>query len=246
MISFVVHALFYNPEVLPSMHPRYAAGAMFQTTLTTAVAFFATAIGPVAPIQMFAFFVGLLVLFDYLMNVILVFPALCIYDKSVQASAKDGRRPNCCMTWACCKSGNEEEVAAHQHEHQQHEHKKLKDDSSDDLEKQGAKKLESEEEEEVHPSFIHRVLLGYYSILHRIRWGLLVACIVALVLSIIFAAQLTLPLSSDVRVLQEDVPFEQAYTWRKNLLYSALDSIRGSRANVIWGVLPDDTGTLSK
>ena len=226
-----------------------ASGAMFQTTLTTAVAFFATALGPVAPIQMFAFFVGLLVLFDYLMNVILVFPALCIYDKSIQNAAVSGRRPNCCITWACCKSGNEEEVAAHHHEHQQHEHelhKKLQQ-AEDDVEKQDIKKNgEEEEEEEVRPSLIHRILLGYYYLLHRARWGLLVACAVALILSIIFAAQLTLPLSSDVRVLQEDVPFEQAYMWRKKLLYTALDSIRGSRASVIWGVVPADTGTLSK
>ncbi len=65
---------------------------MFLTTSTTAVAFFATAICPVAPILCFAVFLGLLVIFDYLMNIVLVFPALCIYDQWI-LHGKD----NCCI-----------------------------------------------------------------------------------------------------------------------------------------------------
>lgn len=42
-----------------------AASAMLLTTLTTAVAFFGTAVCPVAPILCFAVFVGLLVVADY-------------------------------------------------------------------------------------------------------------------------------------------------------------------------------------
>jgi hypothetical protein len=51
-----------------------AAGAMFLTSLTTAVAFFATAICPVAPIRCFSVFCGLLIVMDYIMCVALVFP----------------------------------------------------------------------------------------------------------------------------------------------------------------------------
>lgn len=58
-----------------------AAGAMFLTTLTTAVAFFGTAVCPVACIKMFSIFCGLLIVMDYLMCILLVFPALCIYDR---------------------------------------------------------------------------------------------------------------------------------------------------------------------
>lgn len=58
-----------------------AAAAMFLTSITTAVAFFSTAISPVAPLKCFAVFCGILILFDYLMCVLLVFPALCIYDR---------------------------------------------------------------------------------------------------------------------------------------------------------------------
>jgi len=67
-------------------------GAMFITTFTTALAFFATAICPVAPIVCFATFLGLLVVFDYLMNILLVFPALCMYDKWIREG-----KGNCCI-----------------------------------------------------------------------------------------------------------------------------------------------------
>ena len=69
-----------------------SSGAMLLTTSTTAVAFFATAICPVAPILCFAVFLGLLVIFDYLMNIVLVFPAICIYDQWILRG-----RDNCCI-----------------------------------------------------------------------------------------------------------------------------------------------------
>ena len=58
-----------------------AAAAMFLTSITTSVAFFSTAISPVAPLKCFAIFCGLLIVFAYLLCVALVFPALCIYDR---------------------------------------------------------------------------------------------------------------------------------------------------------------------
>ena len=58
-----------------------AASAMFLTTTTTAVAFFGTVITPVAPIRLFAIFCGLLVVIDYILDVLIFFPALAMYDK---------------------------------------------------------------------------------------------------------------------------------------------------------------------
>jgi predicted RND superfamily exporter protein len=57
-----------------------ALAAMLLTTSTTAVAFFATMICPVTSILCFALFCGLLIMFNYFLNVIFVFPALCLYD----------------------------------------------------------------------------------------------------------------------------------------------------------------------
>jgi len=65
--------------------------------VTTAIAFFATAICKVAPLKAFAIFCGLLVTFDYIMCVLLVFPALCVYDRSLLRGGK-----NCCISCHCC------------------------------------------------------------------------------------------------------------------------------------------------
>ena len=178
---------------------------MFLTTLTTAIAFFATAICPVAPVKMFAVFVGLLVMFDYLMNVLLVFPALCIYDRAIQRSVQNDGRPNICVTWTCCNKT-------------------------------------SDADDEDRPSWIHRILSFFYAGLHSIRWILFVVCIVAIILSAVFAAKLDLPTSSDVRLLPEDQQFEQNFQWKKHLLWAALDRLGGSRAHVVWGLSPADTG----
>ena len=55
-----------------------ASYAMLLTSLTTAGAFFSTAITPVAPIRMFAVFLGMMTLFDYLFVVIICAPAMVL------------------------------------------------------------------------------------------------------------------------------------------------------------------------
>jgi hypothetical protein len=187
-----------------------AAGAMFLTTITTAIAFFGTAICPVAPIKMFAVFCGLLIMFDYLMCILLVFPALCIYDIKRESQVK-----NCCIACHCCHR----------------------------FEAGG----EHQEDEDAKPSLIRRILLGFYSYLHRFRWALLVICGAALGVSIYYATTLSLPTSAEVRLVDEQSnQFEQNYFWRGKLLYESLLKSGGSEARVIFGVKPADTGDQSK
>jgi predicted RND superfamily exporter protein len=209
-----------------------AASAMFLTTLTTAVAFFATAICPVAPIKMFAIFCGLLIIFDYVMNILLVFPALCIYDK-VLMSRGGHAKVNWCITCTCCGYlgpsgyGDEDEEAL----------------NADAPTKQN---VDNTEGEEFKPSLIRRILLAFYDGLHYIRWPLLVVCMVAIALTVYFASTLELPTSSDFRLLDESNQFELHYIWSQNLLAKVLDKAGGSQAYVIWGVKPADTGDQSK
>lgn len=75
-----------------------AAGAMFLTTSTTAVAFFSTCITPVPPIFTFALFCGLLVIFNYVLNCALVFPALCLYDTWIFQGSR-----NKCVSISCTR-----------------------------------------------------------------------------------------------------------------------------------------------
>jgi hypothetical protein len=186
-----------------------AAASMFLTTITTAIAFFGTAICPVAPIKLFAIFCGLLIMFDYILCVLFLFPALCIYDRRLQAG-----RSNCCIACHCCKRREGQT-----------------DDENIIEEKQ---------------SLIRRILLGFYGVFHRLRWGILIACAAALGISIYVATTLELPTSADVRILDDTNEFEQNYVWRQNLLYDALQKSGGSEVTVGFGLTPADTGDISK
>lgn len=126
-----------------------AASAMLLTTSTTAVAFFATTICPVTPILCFALFCGLLIMFNYFMNIFLLFPALCIYDIAL----KNGSR-NCLVNFGCCSKSIFE------------------------------RDIEKSADEEVKQSFIHRVLSGYFYFLHKFRYLVLAACLIASVVCI--------------------------------------------------------------
>ena len=211
------------PEEIAAKAFPDAAGAMLLTTLTTAVAFFGTCVCPVSPILAFACFVGLLVVFDYVLCCLLVFPALVIYDNRLRAQG----RTNCCcqcgfQTCCCCLA----------------KHKSTHGENSDDTGGEGR-----EQEDSHTPSLIHRILDRYYTFLHRLRWPLLVVCAGALIVSAIKAAKIELPRSADVRLFEEsDNQFEANYIQRQNLLFDVIENKVGSTTDVIWGVLPRDTG----
>eukprot|EP00538_Stauroneis_constricta_P012591 CAMPEP_0119547884 /NCGR_PEP_ID=MMETSP1352-20130426/1904_1 /TAXON_ID=265584 /ORGANISM="Stauroneis constricta, Strain CCMP1120" /LENGTH=1198 /DNA_ID=CAMNT_0007592951 /DNA_START=90 /DNA_END=3686 /DNA_ORIENTATION=- len=206
-----------------------AAEAMFLTTITTAIAFFGTAICPVAPIKMFAVFCGLLIMFDYLLNILLVFPALCIYDRKVMANTA-----GCCIS--CCdgkKSGDGDE------ENNNNDNDALDDDDDD-----ARNKNDDTDDDEEKPSLIRRILLTYYKLLHTARWPLLVMCMIAFGICTYIASTLSLPTSADVRLISDKHQFEQHFLWKLELLDDVLKKSGGSLASVIWGVVPADTGDL--
>ena len=168
-----------------------------------------------APLRCFAVFCGLLIVFDYIMCVLLVFPALCIYDSY---NTRPGT--NCCCSITCCGCGKR---ADHREE--------------------SAADLGDSDGEEGKPSLIRRILKGFYTMLHNVRWPLLVVCFGALVVSAIYAARLELPKNSDVRLLNSNnFQEELAYEWRRNLLSASLENTAGNPGYVIWGTTPADTG----
>lgn len=160
---------------------------------------------------MFAVFSGLLIVFDYILCLLLVCPALCLYDRWLQ------KGNNCFLSCHCLQQSRAPDG------HQRTE-------------------AEFRSEEEAHPSLIRRILAGYYNLLHKGRFPLLLVIIGAVAACSYFTAQLELSASSDVRLLEKDHEFEQNYLWRRKLLgYNMLqDTI--SRGYVIWGVTPADTG----
>lgn len=172
------------------------------------MAFFGTAICPVAPLKLFAVFNGLLIMFDYFLCVFLIFPALCLYDKWLL------RGHNRCLSCHFC------------HRFEAHGHGAIDGDGN-------------EEESE---SLIRRILTKYYDWVHFGRYALVAVSLGAIIACGIVAATLALPDSSDVRILDSSNEHEKCYEWRLNLVSSVLEKQSGSRAHVIWGVTPADTG----
>ena len=217
-----------------------AALSMFLTTLTTAVAFFGTAVCPVAPILCFAVFCGLLVVMDYIMCILLVFPALCIYDQADQAN-------RCCChcklvpKCKCCakkQQAEEEDEASYPDDNEE-----VRQDELEDPEKIRKKETFEGEMEE---GLIHSLLRSFYKYLYMFRWPLLLICAGSLVWCAVVASSIELPDSSDVRLYEEsDNQYEQNFVWRKNLLFDVLEKKGGSEAYVVWGVSPADTGDLN-
>jgi len=176
----------------------------------------------------FAVFVGLLITLDYLMNILLVFPALCLYDKWQL------RGSNMCVSfnWCCGK----------------------KDDSSKErrsAESESARAMttlqtEKEERKELldveHKAFIHRVLDGYYIVLHKYRWVLLLASVAGMIACIVVSAQLSLPTSSVVALLPPSNEYERHRLWSQNLLSTELAKGNGGVSSILFGLTAADTG----
>ena len=193
-----------------------AASAMLLTTSTTAVAFFATCICPVPPILCFVVFCGLMIVFNYVMNILLVFPGLCLYDIWLQNGSK-----NCCVTLCGRKAVEEGDQNIV--------------DGEEDPDYEGSEQA----------SLIHRILSAYYSFIHRFRWFVLVTCIGAMAFCLYYSSQLSLPQSTEMRLLQSSDPFEYHFLWRNSILYTFLFS-SGEKVEVAFGVEPGDTGAQNK
>ena len=242
-----------------------AAYAMLLTTTTTAVAFFGTAICPVGPIVCFAVFCGLLITFDYFMDILLVFPALCLYDKWLIAGSK-----NCLVKfeWYDCKrldansdsstqksssttqmssEGNidmEEQIigtfATEQADIGESVVTFACGTEMDQISKSSAKRKELLEEE--HQTLIHRILDSYYNFLHKFRWLVLAVVITGIITCALFAAQLSLPTSSDVSLLPDGNEYQKHAKWTQSLLSTKMVKDAGTEATILWGVTPADTG----
>lgn len=219
-----------------------AAYAMLLTTSTTSVAFFGTAVCPVAPIRVFAVFSGLLIFLDYIMVLVILFPCLCIYDGY---RMKPSNRFGWCVSFEDSCGATVDDKASVTSDVRLSGEEPSEDTTS---ELQGAAKdtglagATCKGQETSKQSFIRRVLLGYYEVIHLLRWPLLVGCIAAFAVVAYFSTKMQPPENSEVRILHPSIEYEDNYAWRMKLLSTTLYKKEGSQTHVIWGVVPEDTG----
>lgn len=216
-----------------------AGRAMMLTTVTTAVAFFGSSICPIAPIKLFAIFVGLLIVIDYILDVVVMFPCLCIYDEY-------RHQRNCFMSIQCMSPATppSTETSRKQPEEEKEEED---EEGCSDVSKEPQSSLEGGGEhadgEENH-SLIRHILESFYSFLHRWRWFLLLLLLASLGVFGYFAATLTVPVSAaNIQLLVDTIPYQQNQIWRKMLLSTAMLAGSGSWASVVFGLKPADTGS---
>ena len=107
----------------------------------------------------------------------------------------------------------------------------------EDLEKE-----DPDNEKPMHLSLIHRILNGYYHLLHRFRWFVLAASVAATVVAAVYAFTLKQPESTEVRLLPEGHPLEDHFMWQSLLLTANLFT-RGASVQLIFGLKAGDTGT---
>ena len=201
-----------------------AAGAMLLTTSTTAVAFFATCICPVPPILCFAVYCGLMIVFNYVLNIFFVFPGLCLYDIWLRRGSN-----NCCVSFCAKRYITTEEA----HEMDMNSAANAVEDP------------DHENDEPKNTSLIHRILSGYYEIIHKFRWFVLAAAIAATAFCIYYSFQIAQPELADVRLLPGADPFEKHFSWRSSMLSAALFSA-GAKIEIAFGVKAGDTGPQNK
>lgn len=228
-------------KALPS-----AGKAMLLTTLTTAIAFFGSSMCPVLPIKLFAIFVGLLIVIDYILDVVVMFPCLCIYDSyrnkrncfmSIQCSGAEDRPRESSSGFSVEEEKKEEEVKEEEEEVDPSDFTKRKQESSVAVSEDVAPTPQDSH------NLIRCILLSFYGFLHKWRWILLVLSLAALAVCSYFATTLSVPVtSSDMQILGEDTQYEQAAQWRNELLSNELLALSGGLASVVWGITPADTG----
>jgi hypothetical protein len=241
-------------KALPS-----AAKAMCLTTTTTAVAFFGSSLCPVVPIKLFGIFCGILIVVDYILDMLFMFPCLCIYDSY-------RFQQNCLVAWRCCDHAKLSQRPSEEQAEQEHRPALVVD------EEEGADAVINCEEQECsksdgstsgsnnddafdrmggshkrkHHNLIQRILHRYYVLLHSFRWYILVLSLAALGLCIYFALTLEVPdRNSEIQILTDGVEYEQARVLRKKLLVEKVMMNGGSTAHVAWGLKPADTGDLN-
>jgi hypothetical protein len=196
-----------------------SAYAMFLTTATTSAAFFASCVSSIAPIYCFAAFCGLMVIFNYVLNCLLVFPALCMYDRWLMKGS-----PSWFVTFppwqSCCNLRREPNIDRSQ-------------ESNDSIDQNTF---------EFRP--IQKKIRSYYSFLHKVRWYFLVLGAIILGVVSYYASTISLPNDIFVQLLPETHPIsEMKMVKREKLLSSTLsDLTTGYSLQVYFGVIPQDIG----
>ena len=200
-----------------------SAWAMFLTSMTTAAAFYSNAIIPIAPIRVFAIFMGTMVIFDYFYD-ITIFAALLAWQHDVIVGYENTGK-NTFGSWLLDFYGSIARFRANRKNGQP----KTRDvDDVIDSNRERRSAAEAVLADKVFP------------IIHTLRWFLVLALIGVFAGGMVGALKLSTPRDSEVQLLPDDHMFTKFSFLRRSGFKSSTESQVWTK--VLWGVVPSDNG----
>jgi len=221
-----------------------ATWSMALTSLTTCAAFLSTAVVPIAPIRVFALFMGAMIIFDYLYD-ITVFASLLAFQHRLQlaqeAHLDAGGAPGCAMLcldfWGWLEARKKLKVRAAGQE----------GTSSELQNKVQVKYLEASAVGGGGDAGVQNTPLServfrdrVYPVLHAARWPLVVVLAAMACTSTWAAAKLEPPEDNAVALLREDHPMERYDKLSRTVFMNAEEA--SVMVRVVWGIVPLDVG----
>jgi 5-methyltetrahydrofolate--homocysteine methyltransferase len=200
-----------------------SAWAMFLTSMTTAAAFFSNAIIPIAPIRVFAIFMGTMVVFDYVYD-ITIFAALLAWQHDVVVGYENSGK-NTCASWLLDFYGS---IARFRARRKSGQPKPRDVDNVIDSNRERRSTAEAVLADKVFP------------VIHTLRWLLVAALIGAFAGGMIGALKLSTPRDSEVQLLPDDHAFTKFSFLRRSGFKSSTESQVWTK--ILWGVIPSDNG----
>ena len=204
-----------------------AAFAMLLTTSTTAAAFFATIVAPVAPVRVFAIFMGLLVICDYLWNITIFGAAVAYRHRALRAMRLNGGHAS--------SSG----LRLFLLDSRCNYFKKPK------VEAPAANESEHSKDEDVSPWTVEGFFAKpFFEAVQATRWLSALVFVGIIGTTAYYSTKIEAPKTSRVQLLPTGSNFEKVETLRAN---GFMTSNEGNSAwvNVVWGLTPADNGNYN-
>ena len=206
-----------------------AAFAMLLTTSTTAAAFFATIVAPVAPVRVFAIFMGLLVICDYIWNITIFGAAVAYRHRALRAmrlSSDDaGCRSGLCRflldsRLRCLRKSRKPALEGGDGTGQKAH---LDDDSLSPWTVEG---------------FFTK---PFFKTVRATRWLSIVLFVGLIGVTAYYSTKIEAPKTSRVQLLPSDSNFERMDTLKSNGFMNSNEGNSGW-VSVVWGLVPEDNG----
>jgi len=211
----------------------------------------------VPAVKAFVIFCGLLVASDYILSIILMFPALCLWDRWLF----NGSKSACLITTSCKRAKRESTNRIPSIEATQSDDEECNSTSRDTL---PISATEGSSKEEVYNGYgeghqsmnnfevdhisviegkpMHHVLDLHYKFIHHLRWLILALSLGAIVVCGFVTSKFRTPDLPEPPFLPPSNAYEKHKTWSQSLLSNNLLIDRFGRLSFIWGVRPADTG----